>query len=278
VRVTAVFPVNARTEEERLWERAADGSAAARDQLVERYLPLAYKLARRYARSSEPLEDLEQVACVGLLRAVDRYDRTRGTRFSTFAVPTILGELRRHFRDRTWSLRVPRDLRDSAAAVERAAEELAAKLGRSPSVAQVAEAVGRSVEHVVAAREAALAYRCDSIDRPLRADEGDGGATLADRLGTSDDELSRVEDWVMLDQLAAEALSERDRVVLRLRFEEDLLQREIAERVGVSQMQVSRILRDGVDRLRSAAGEPTLAAMGGRTSPDRPVPSDLSRF
>jgi RNA polymerase sigma-B factor len=251
--VTAVLDAPGPVGEKRLWELAGGGDAAAREQLVQRYIRLAHKLARRYVRSSEPLEDLEQVACLGLVRAIDRFDSSRGTTFSTFAVPTILGELRRHFRDRTWALRVPRELRDLAAAVEYAADRLAAELGRSPSIAEVADAVGQPVEHVVAAREAALAYRCDSIDRPLRADEADGGATLADRLGGPDDELGRVEAGVLLDQLATEALSERDRVVLRLRFEHDMLQREIADRIGVSQMQVSRILRDAVDRLEAAA-------------------------
>jgi RNA polymerase sigma-B factor len=251
--VAAVLDVTGPVAEKRLWELAGQGDAAAREQLVQRYIRLAHKLARRYARSSEPLEDLEQVACLGLVRAIDRFDPSRGTTFSTFAVPTILGELRRHFRDRTWAVRVPRELRDLAAAVEHAAEGLAAELGRSPSLAEVADAVGQSVEHVMAAREAALAYRCDSIDRPLRADDADGGATLADLLGEPDDELSRVETGVMLDQLAEVTLSERDRVVLRLRFEHDLLQREIADRIGVSQMQVSRILRDAMDRLQNAA-------------------------
>jgi RNA polymerase sigma-B factor len=251
--VAAVLDVTGPVAEKRLWELAGQGDAAAREQLVQRYIRLAHKLARRYARSSEPLEDLEQVACLGLVRAIDRFDPSRGTTFSTFAVPTILGELRRHFRDRTWAVRVPRELRDLAAAVEHAAEGLAAELGRSPSLAEVADAVGQSVEHVMAAREAALAYRCDSIDRPLRADDVDGGATLADLLGEPDEELSRVETGVMLDQLAEVTLSERDRVVLRLRFEHDLLQREIADRIGVSQMQVSRILRDAMDRLQNAA-------------------------
>ena len=251
--MAAVLDVTGPVAEKRLWELAGQGDAAAREQLVQRYIRLAHKLARRYARSSEPLEDLEQVACLGLVRAIDRFDPSRGTTFSTFAVPTILGELRRHFRDRTWAVRVPRELRDLAAAVEHAAEGLAAELGRSPSLAEVADAVGQSVEHVMAAREAALAYRCDSIDRPLRADEAGGSATLADLLGEPDDELSRVETGVMLDQLAEVTLSERDRVVLRLRFEHDLLQREIADRIGVSQMQVSRILRDAMDRLQNAA-------------------------
>jgi RNA polymerase sigma-B factor len=254
VNVPAVLTADPRADEELLWELAGDGDTAAREALVERYLRLAHKLARRYARTSEPLEDLQQVACVGLVRAVDRFDPSRGSSFTTFAVPTILGELRRHFRDRTWWLRVPRELRDSAAAVERTAEALAVQFGRSPSVAEVADAIGQSVEHVVAAREAALAYRCDSLDRALRSDEADGGATLGDRLGTYDEELGRVEHGILLEQLAEAALSERDRAVLRLRFEEDLLQREIAERIGVSQMQVSRILRDAVGRLQAAAG------------------------
>ena len=253
VKVTAVLEVTPHADESRLWELAGDGDTAARDQLVERYLRLAQKLARRYTRTSEPLEDLEQVACLGLVRAVDRYDVSRGTTFSTFAVPTILGELRRHFRDRTWSLRVPRELRDAAMVVERTGEQLAAELGRSPSAAEVADALGKSVEHVLAAREAALAYHSDSLDRRLRADDSDGAATVGDRLGAEDEGLRRVEDGLLLEQLATASLSARDREVVRLRFEEDMLQREIAERVGVSQMQVSRILRDALRRMRSAA-------------------------
>jgi RNA polymerase sigma-B factor len=243
-----------RDDEPTLWRRAAAGDPRARDRLVERYLRLALMLARRYARTSEPLEDLEQVACLGLVHAVDRFDPERGTTFSTFAVPTILGELRRHFRDRTWSVRVPRDLRDAATAVDRASEGLAAELGRSPSPAEVADATGLGAEQVVEAREAALAYRCDSLDRPLHADDEDGGATLGDRIGTGDDDLRRAEASILVEQLAAASLSERDREVLRLRFQEDLLQREIADRVGVSQMQVSRILRDSVRRLQMVAG------------------------
>jgi RNA polymerase sigma-B factor len=253
--VTAVLEAAPHADEGRLWELAGDGDATAREHLVERYLRLAHQLARRYARTSEPLEDLEQVACVGLLRAVDRFDLSRGTTFSTFAMPTILGELRRHLRDRTWSLRVPRELRDASSAVERMGEQLAAELGRSPSPAEVADALGQSVEHVVAAREAAMAYRCDSLDRPLRADEVEGAATVGDRLGKEDEELTRVETGIMLDQLATGSLSARDRTVLRLRFEHDLLQREIAERIGVSQMQVSRILRDALRRLQDAAND-----------------------
>jgi RNA polymerase sigma-B factor len=241
-----------RVDEDVLWRRAGAGDVTARDELIERYMPLAHMLARRYARTSEPMDDLEQVACVGLMHAVDRFDPARGTTFSTFAVPTILGEIRRHFRDRTWALRVPRVLRDAAAAVERTSEVLASELGRSPSVTEVARAAGLTIEQVVEAREAALAYRCDSLDRPLLAD--DDGVTLGDRLGTADEGLRRAEAGILLEQLAAASLNPRDREVLYLRFHDDLLQREIAARVGVSQMQVSRILRDALRRLQLTAG------------------------
>jgi RNA polymerase sigma-B factor len=251
VTVLAPAPLQPTAEAE-LWRRHAAGDRTARDRIVEQYVRLARMLARRYARTTEPLEDLEQVACLGLVQAVDRFDPGRGIAFSSFAVPTILGELKRHFRDRTWFLRVPRELRESAMATERATEALAARLGRTPSAGEVAAATGMPLERVLEAREAALAYRCESLDRPLRREGDDGAATLADRLGAADDGLRRAEEDVLLDQLSA-ALRPREREVLRLRFSEDLLQREIADRVGLSQMHVSRILRDGVTRLREQA-------------------------
>jgi RNA polymerase sigma-B factor len=241
-----------RTGEHDLWKLRSAGDAPARAALVERYLRLAQSLARRYARTSEPLEDLEQVACLGLVQAVDRFDPARGVAFSSFAVPTILGELKRHFRDRTWAVRVPREVRDNVGAVERASEQLAGALGRSASAADVAAATGLGVEQVIEARHAALAYRCESIDRPAPGEDGDG-MTLGDRLGARDEDLRRAEDGIALEQLAAASLSRRDREVLRLRLREDMLQREIAERVGLSQMQVSRLLREAVDRLGQVA-------------------------
>ena len=239
--------------EDRLWQLRSQGDREARDRLVERYMRLAQTLARRYARTSEPLADLEQVACVGLVQAVDRYDPGRGVAFSSFAVPTILGELRRHFRDRTWAVRVPRELREVATSVDRTVEALSAELSRKPTAAEVAQASGLTVERVVEAREAAAVYRCESLDQPLHGD-GDGvPQTLGDRLGVRDPELDRVEDSVYIEQLATAALSRRDREVLRMRMHEDLLQREIAERVGLSQMQVSRVLRESLTRLARAA-------------------------
>ena len=239
-------------DERELWRLKAAGDAEARERLVERYVRLAKMLARRYKRTSEPLEDLEQVALLGLVHAVDRFDLDRGTSFSTFAVPTILGELRRHFRDRTWMLRVPRDVRDASTAVGRATQMLERELGRSPTPAEVADATRLTVAQVIEGYEATLVYRCESLDRPVH-DADDGSLTVADRLGARDDGLRHAEASVLIEQLSAAALSDRDQEVLRLRVEEDLLQREIAERVGVSQMQVSRILRDAVSRLQLTA-------------------------
>jgi RNA polymerase sigma-B factor len=238
-------------DEPTLWRMHAAGHPGARERLVQRYLRLAESLARRYARSSEPMDDLDQVAYLGLVQAVDRFDPERGVAFSSFAVPTILGELKRHFRDRTWAVRVPREVRDAVSVVERASDALSSVLGRSPSPAEVAEATGLTVERVVEARGAALVYRAESIDRPAQGD--DDGLTVGDRIGGRDDNLRRAENGVALEQLAAAVLSRRDREVLRLRIREDLLQREIADRVGLSQMQVSRVLRDALDTLTEHA-------------------------
>jgi RNA polymerase sigma-B factor len=238
-------------DERHLWQRHVAGDADAREQLIRLYLRLAHTLARRYARGAEPLDDLEQVAALGLVKAVDRFDPARGAAFSSFAVPTIIGELKRHFRDRTWAVRVPREVRDHVSAVERVGDALSASLGRSPTAAEVAAETGFGVEEVLEARHAALAYRCDSLDRPLPGD--DDTVTLADRVGARDEALGRVEDRIAIEQIAAASISRRDREVLRLRLREDLLQREIAERVGVSQMQISRLLRDAVERMAGIA-------------------------
>jgi RNA polymerase sigma-B factor len=252
--LVASRPPIGRRDEASLWRRAVAGDRTAREDLVERYVPLARMLARRYIRTSEPLEDLEQVASLGLVQAVDRFDPERGIAFSSFAVPTILGELKRHFRDRTWALRVPRVIREAAVVVEKTTARLATELGRMPSAAEVADATGLGVETVLEAREAVQAYRTDSLDKPVHGAGDEGSATLGERLGTRDDALRQAEDALLIDQLAAASLTSRDREVVRLRFAEDLLQREIAERVGLSQMHVSRILRDSVARMAEQAG------------------------
>jgi RNA polymerase sigma-B factor len=239
-------------EDRRLLERYhQDGDPSARDALIERFLPLARQLARRYQRGSEPLDDLVQVASLGLLKAVDRFDPARETAFSSFAVPTILGELKRHFRDKGWSVRVPRDLQELAVKVDRVGEQISGELGRAPTPAEIAEAIGASTEQVLEAREAAAAYRAVSLDRP-RDEEDEDATGIAESVGVEDPGFSLAEDAATVQRLMR-VLTEREREVLRLRFEEDLTQSEIGERVGVSQMHVSRLIRQSIARLREVA-------------------------
>lgn len=225
--------------------------AQAREQLVERYLPLARRLARRYQRTEEPLEDLVQVASLGLLKAVDRFDQEREVVFSSYAVPTILGELKRHFRDRTWSVRVPRDLQELALRVDRAVTQLSLGRGHSPSVGEIAQAVGSAPEEVLEALEAAGAYRAASLDAPRSAQGEEAGETIADSLGHEDRGFQQAERRATLEPLL-DRISPRERAVLELRFGEDLTQAEIGQRIGVSQMQVSRLIRQALARLRVA--------------------------
>ena len=233
--------------------RHANEDKSDRDRAVERWLPLADNLARRYAHTSEPLDDLLQVARLGLIKAIDRWDPDRGTAFSSFAVPTIAGELRRHFRDRTWAIRPPRDLQELYLSVQRIREDLVQELNREPTAADVAERLGRSVEDIVEAIEVGDARSPGSLDVPMHDDDSDGGTRL-DRVPDPRRDIGRIEDSTALWQLA-EALSDREREVLRLRFEGDLTQREIGERIGCSQMHVSRIIRGALTRLRAAADD-----------------------
>jgi RNA polymerase sigma-B factor len=217
-------------------------------------MPLADKIARRYSHTSEPLEDLVQVARLGLIKAVDRWDPHRGTAFSTFAVPTITGELRRHFRDRTWTIRPPRDLQELYLDARRVSEGLSHELGREPTARDVAATLGRTVEDVLEALEAGEAHSPPSLDSPVRNDHEDDGQTLVDRVPDARDDLGLSEDATALWQLG-HVLDARAWEIVRLRFVEDLMQREIGDRMGCSQMQVSRILRDSLLRLRAAADE-----------------------
>jgi RNA polymerase sigma-B factor len=240
-------------EDRRLLERYHhDGDPGAREALVERFLPLARQLARRYQRAGEPLDDLIQVASLGLLKAIERFDPARETAFSSFAVPTILGELKRHFRDKGWSVRVPRDLQELAVKVDRMGEEMARELGRAPTPAEIGERLGATPEQVLEAREAAGAYRAVSLDRPRNEDDEEG--ELVDAFGTEDHGYAVAEDAATVERLMR-VLSEREREVLRLRFEEDLTQSEIGDIVGVSQMHVSRLIRQSIARLRTEAEE-----------------------
>lgn len=239
-----------------LFARARTGDGRAREQLAERYLPLARRLARRYQRSEEPLDDLVQVASLGLLKAIDRFDTDRDVAFSSFAVPTILGEIKRHFRDRTWSVRVPRDLQELALRVDRTAAELSLDKHRAPTVAELAEVVGATEEQVLEALRAAGAYHAGSLDapRPGLADADASGESLGDALGEQEDGFERAEERATLAPLLAR-ITTRERLVLTLRFGEDLTQAEIGERIGVSQMQVSRLIRQALTRLRAGLAE-----------------------
>ncbi|HEY8303353.1 MAG TPA: SigB/SigF/SigG family RNA polymerase sigma factor [Solirubrobacteraceae bacterium] len=222
----------------------------ARESLVERYLPLARRLARRYQHTDEPIEDLVQVASIGLLKAVDRFDCSREVMFSSYAVPTILGELKRHFRDRTWSVRVPRDLQELALRVDQTVTRLSLGRRRSPSIGELARAVEVSEEQVLEAMEAMGAYRAGSLDVPRSAREEES-ESVAEAIGTQDPGYERAEERATLEPLMA-SISERERTVLRLRFSDDLTQAEIGERIGVSQMQVSRLIRQALSRLRAS--------------------------
>jgi RNA polymerase sigma-B factor len=227
-----------------------DGDPHARELLIERYLPLARRLARRYQHTDEPTEDLIQVASIGLLKAVDRFDCSREVMFSSYAVPTILGELKRHFRDRTWSVRVPRDLQELALRVDQTVTRLSVGQRRSPSVGDIALAVEKSEEQVLEALEAMGAYRTSSLDAP-RSTREEETETVAEGLGSDDHGFDRAEERATLEPVLGR-ISERERTVLRLRFGDDLTQAEIGERIGVSQMQVSRLIRQALARLRAS--------------------------
>jgi len=243
---------DARETERRLLVRYHElGDLLAREELVERFLPLARDLALRYTYTDEPFDDLLQVASLGLIKAIDRFEPGRGTKFTSYAAPTILGELKRHFRDKGWSLHVPRDLQERTLAVSKATEVLSKELGRSPKVRQVAEHLGCSVEQVLEAQEAAASYEAASLDAPAARDDGES-ASLVDLLGDEDSAYGLVEDRQAIASTWGE-LPEVERQVLELRFMHDLTQREIGERIGYSQMHVSRLLRRALNRLETAA-------------------------
>jgi RNA polymerase sigma-B factor len=222
-----------------------------RDVLVERFRPLARTLARRYQRTGEPFDDLFQVACLGLVKAIDRFDLSCDVAFSSYAVPTMLGEIRRYLRDRTWSVRVPRGLQDLALRVDKHVVELSSDLHRQPTVAEIARAAAATEEQVLEALQASGAYRATSLETP-RAGEDGAGDTLGDTLASTEPGFGLAEDRATLAQLLR-AITPREREVLHLRFEENLTQRQIGQRIGVSQMQTSRIIRHSIARLRTAA-------------------------
>jgi RNA polymerase sigma-B factor len=238
--------------DEGLFNRSRSGDGDAREQLVERYLPLAHRLARRYWYGRDSLDDLLQVSGVGLVKAVDRFDPDRGMPFSAYAVPTILGELKRHFRESSWALRVPQRVRARVIKVDRAGDQLRARLGRSPTAREVAEATGETVNDVVEALEATNALEALSLDAVGRNGEDGDQSPVVDRLGADDEGYELVEYEAAIEPVL-NALPVRERLILHLRFAEDLTQFEIGELLGISQMHVSRLLRRALTRLQTVA-------------------------
>jgi RNA polymerase sigma-B factor len=240
--------------ERELWDRyTADRDPATREELVRRYLPFAKNLALRYRGASESFDDLLQVASLGLVNAIDRFEPDRGTPFTAFASPTILGELKRHFRDRVWTVRVPRGLHDRMAEVDKAISALTVELQRSPSVGEIAEKLDVDPTDVLEVLEANHNRRPLSLDRPVGGDEEESPAS--EWVGDEDEGFELVEDKLALEG-ALPHLDERERLVLQLRFVEDMTQSQIAERIGHSQMHVSRILRRTLERIRAEVAEP----------------------
>jgi len=227
-----------------------DGDREARDRALVELMPLARALASRYAGRGEPLEDLVQVGALGLIKAVDRFDVDRGVEFSSYAVPTIVGEIRRHFRDKAWAMHVPRRLKELSVRLSRVLDELTTELGRSPTVAELAEAAGADEEEVIDALDSAHAYSTRSLHAPF--EEG-GDDSLAEKLGTPETGYDEVEDSSLV-AAGLDALDERERRIVELRFFEEMTQSQIAAEVGISQMHVSRLIRRALEKVREEIG------------------------
>jgi RNA polymerase sigma-B factor len=236
-------------QEGSFYEFARTRDPALRDELIAANLDLARQLARRFANRGEPQDDLVQVASLALVKAVDRFDPDRGVAFSSFAVTSIVGELKRHFRDRGWAVRAPRRIQELYLELGHHIEQLSQELGRAPNVVELAKASNSSVDAVLEALEAGRGYRTSSLDAPDRDDQ-----TLAESLGSDDPQFIHVDDRSVLAR-ALQGLSERDQFILRLRFVDGLTQSEIAARLKVSQMQISRLLAASLQSLREAFAE-----------------------
>ncbi|MGI8610382.1 MAG: SigB/SigF/SigG family RNA polymerase sigma factor [Candidatus Dormibacteria bacterium] len=231
------------------------GDPAARQQLVDAYTNLVYFLARKFAGRGEPLEDIVQVGFVGLLMAIERFDADRGLEFTTFATPTIAGEIKRYFRDKSWAVRIPRRLQEINQRSRVTGERLQHELGRQPSVQELADALGLSTEEVLEAYEAGPAQQTVTLDGTSDGlDDGSEGRSLGERLGADDANLERVETRELLGR-AMEHLTPRERQIMYLRFVDELPQSEVAKRLGISQMHVSRLQRNAVEHLRLQLGD-----------------------
>ena len=230
-----------------------DGDLAAREEALVKLMPLVRALAARYAGRGEALEDLVQVGSVGLIKALDRFDVDRGVEFSSYAVPTIVGEIRRHFRDKAWAMHVPRRLKELSLRLSRLLDELTSELGRSPTVAELAEAAGVEEEDVVDALDSTNAYSTRSLNAPFE----DGSESLSDKLGTDESGYEEIEDGSLVAEGLA-ALDERERRIVELRFFDEMTQSQIAAEIGISQMHVSRLLRRALATMRGRIEEVAL--------------------
>ena len=232
----------------RLLEAYRAGDVSARDQIVEQFMPLVRKIASRYAGRGEPMDDLVQVGSIGLVLAIERFDMERGVKFTTYAVPTIVGEIQRHFRDRAWAVHVPRRMKELSLKLARTIETTTGDLGRAPTIAELAKDTGLEEEEVVEALETYHAYSTRSLSQPLGLGDSDDG-TVEDLFGVPEEGYDEVEDGVLLESGLA-ALDDRERAIIELRFFEGLTQSEIAARIGISQMHVSRLLRRSLAVMR----------------------------
>jgi RNA polymerase sigma-B factor len=248
--VTPGSPVNAALDDRELLRRYHEGGdASAREELVQRHLPLVRSLARRYAGRGEALDDIEQVGAIGLIKAIDRYELSREVALTTYATPNVVGEIKRHFRDKGWAIRVPRALQELNGKMGPTIERLTARLGRSPSIAEIAEEFQTTPEQVLEAMEAGSAYAPQSLSAGPGAD-GDSELDPMETIGSVDEEFERTDERTSLEP-ALLSLPDREQLILKLRFEEGLTQTQIAERIGISQMHVSRLIRRSLERMRA---------------------------
>ncbi|MBA3365601.1 MAG: SigB/SigF/SigG family RNA polymerase sigma factor [Actinobacteria bacterium] len=224
------------------------GDLAAREQLIEQYMSLVRSLARRYSYRGEQLDDLVQIGAIGLIKAIDRFDLNRGVELSTYATPNIIGEIKRHFRDKGWSVRVPRGLQELNVQLSRLIEQLTVQHGRSPTIPELAKAAGTQEEEVLEALESGRAYSSVSLSTGGGSDE-DGDLAPLDSIGTEEQQYEISEDWALLAP-GFRVLDERERTILHLRFFKGLTQSQIAQQVGISQMHVSRLIRRSLEKIR----------------------------
>jgi len=238
-----------RTDRELLRRYHHDGDVEARERLIEQYLPLVRSLARRYSYRGEQLEDLVQVGCIGLIKAIDRFDVDRGVELTTYATPNIIGEIKRHFRDKSWSIRVPRGLQELNVTLSKLIEELTVQLERSPTIPELAKAASVEEEEVLEALETGQAYSTLSLSAPSSGDDNEDLDPL-ESLGELEPEYEVSEDRAVLAP-GLRVLDERERKILHLRFYDGLTQSQIAQQVGISQMHVSRLIRRSLEKMRA---------------------------